>query len=322
MKTLMRAVIAASSVLCLLHSGHAAAQAWPVRSVSMLVGFPAGSGIDLFARLLAEGLRERTGQSVIVENRPGAASNLAAQAVARAAPDGYTVLYAANALSANVHLFRSVGYDPVKDFSPVTTFLENGWMLLAYPGLQVNSVSELTAYLKARPGKLAYGTSGASGLIAAELYRFMAGFDAVNVPYKGVPPAVTDLLAGRTVFMFADISTGLSLARSGKAKGLAVTNPRRVALAPEIPSMAESGLSGYELVSWQAVLLPAGAPREVVNRLAELTNAVGASERAQQFFTKMSVEGKAGSPEALARLLESEIQRWGQVIKAAGIAPE
>lgn len=318
-KTLIRTALAAA---CALFAGAAAAQAWPARSVSMLVGFPAGAGIDLFARLLAEGLRERTGQSFIVENRPGAGSNVAALAVARAAPDGYTVLYAANALSANVHLFRNAGYDPVKDFTPVTTFLENGWMLLAYPGLPVNTVSELTAYLKARPGKLAYGTSGASGLIAAELYRFMAGFDALNVPYKGVPPAVTDLVAGRTVFMFADISTGLSLARSGKAKGLAVTNPRRIALAPEIPSMAESGLPGYEIVSWQAVLLPAGAPREVVNRLAELTNAVGASERAQQFFAKMSVEGKAGGPEALARLLESENQRWGQVIKAAGIAPE
>jgi len=317
-KTLISTILVIASVLASV----ATAQSWPTRPVSIIVGFPAGAGIDLFARLLAEGLRERTGQSFIVENRPGAGSNLAALAVARAAPDGYTMLYAANALSANVHLFRNAGYDPVRDFTPVTTFLENGWMLLAYSGLPVSNVAELSSYLKSRPGKLAYGTSGASGLIAAELYRFMAGFDALNVPYKGVPPAVNDLIAGRTVFMFADISTGLSLARGGKAKGLAVTNSRRIALAPEIPSMAESGLPGYEIVSWQAVLLPVGAPREVVNRLAELINAVGASEKARQFFAKMSVEGRPGGPEALARLLESENQRWGQVIRAAGITPE
>jgi len=301
----------------------AAAQSWPSRPVTVIVGFPAGAGIDIFARFLADGLRERTGQPFIVENRPGAASNIAAQAVARAAPDGHTVLYTANAThAANIHLFKNIGFDPMKDFAPVTTFLENGWLLVANAGLPVKSVAELTAYLKARPGQLAYGTSGASGLIAAEMYRSMAGFDAVNVPYKGVPPAVNDLMAGRLAFMFADISMGVSLAKSGKAKGLAVTNPRRVSQAPDIPTMAESGLPGYELLSWQAVFLPANTPDDIVQKLAGLTNAIAQSDKAREFMAKMSVQPRPGSPEALARLVQTETVRWGEIIKAAGLKPE
>lgn len=319
---MLRLVLRALIPLLLVYAVPVAAQ-WPSRPVTVVVGFPAGAGIDIFARFLADGLRERTGQPFIVENRPGAAANIAAQTVARAKPDGYTVLYTANAThAANIHLFKDIGFDPVKDFEPVTTFLENGWLLVANAALPVNSVAELTAYLKAHPGKLAYGTSGASGLIAAEMYRSMAGFEATNVPYKGVPPAVNDLIGGRLAFMFADISMGVSLARSGKAKGLAVTNPRRVSKAPEIPTMAESGLPTYELLSWQAVFLPADTPKDIVHRLAELTNAVARSEKAREFMAKMSVEPRPGSPESLARLVDTETMRWGNIIKAAGLKPQ
>jgi tripartite-type tricarboxylate transporter receptor subunit TctC len=319
----MRVLLGAMALVFVLAGGPVAAQSWPSRPVSVVVGFPAGAGIDSFARLLADGLRERTGQPFIVENRPGAAGNLAAQAVARAAPDGYTVLYTPNSThAANIHLYKNLGFDPIKDFTPVTTFVENGWFLVANAAIPVNSVAELTAYLKARPGTLAYGTSGASGTIAAELYRSMANFDAVNVPYKGVPPAVNDLLGGRLVFMFADISMGMSLSKSGKVKGLAVTTPRRIDLAPDVPTMAESGLPGYELVSWQAVFLPANAPKEIVQRLAELSNAVATSDKAREFLRRMAVNPRPGSPQVLARLVESETLKWGELIRAAGMKPE
>lgn len=316
-------LLLAAALSALIPAG-AQAQSWPARPVTLVVGYPAGSGIDTVARFLADGLRERTGQSWIVENRPGAVANIAARHVARAAPDGYTVLFTPNSSHGiNPHMFRSLGFDPVKDFQPVTTLLTLGFVLVVNPEtVPVSSVTELTAYIKARPGKLAYASGNASGRVAAEWYRQIAGFDAVHVPYKGVPQAITDMLGGTIHFMFADATLGLPTAKSGKLRALAVTNAKRLASAPEIPTMMESGVPGYEVSSWFGVFLPAGAPLDITRRFAELCNTIMGTAKAREFLNNLGAEPYPGSPESFAKVVVAEIAKWGPIVKAAGIEPE
>jgi len=297
---------------------------WPSKTVTMRVGFPAGSGSDSVARFLAENLRERTGQSFVIENQPGAAGNIAAQSVARAAPDGYTAMFGANGtLVASPHLFKTPGFDPVKDFTPVTAILTQAFVLLVNPAaVPVNSVAELTSYLKAQPGKFAHGAGNPSARVAAELYRSLTGIDVLNVPYKGVPPAMTDLLGGRVHFMFVDAGFGVPQSRSGKVKALAVTTARRISAAPDIPTMAEAGVPGFELSGWLAVFFPANAPKDVTHKFAELCNAIMTSEKGREFLKSFGADPFPGSPESLAKWVESELAKWGRIIKAAGIQPE
>lgn len=320
-------VCAVLPLFALAFSGMAqnAPTSWPAKQVSVIVGFPAGSGTDNAARFLVEGLRQRTGQPFIVSNRPGAIGNIAALAVARSPADGYTMLFTPNSThSANIHLFRNLPFDPVKDFSPVTTILTLPFLMLVNPTVTpVNSVAELTQFIKANPGKVMYGSGSATGRVAAELYRSMAGVEALNVPYNGTPPAIVDLLGGRLNFVFADVGSGLPFARSGKARALAVTSSKRTTLAPDLPTMGESGLSGnYDLVSWMAVFLPANAPKDIVQKLADLCNAVITNENARESFRKLGAEPYPGSPETLARLVDSETAKWGRIVKGAGIEPE
>lgn len=298
------------------------AQSWPAKPVTMVVGYPAGSGIDILARFLAENLRERTGQPFIVQNKPGGFGVVAAQSVARTAPDGYTILFGPASIAVNVHLFKDLGYDPLRDFTPVTTAVSTGFVLLVNPEtVPVSSVAELTEYIKARPGKLAYGSGMASGRVAADLYLSLAGLNAMFVPYKGVPPSLNALMAGQIQFIFADSTFGISQARAGKVRALAVTNPQRISAAPDIPTMAESGVPGYDLVGWYAVFLPANAPKEIAHKLATLSNASVTTEKAREFLSKLASDPYPGSPESLAKLLVSEIAKWGRLIKAAGIEP-
>jgi tripartite-type tricarboxylate transporter receptor subunit TctC len=300
------------------------AQNWPARHVSMLVGYPAGSGIDTVARFLADGLRSRTGQAFIVENRSGVAGNIAAAAVSRAAPDGYTILFTPNSTHGiNPSLYKTLGFDPIKDFQPVTTLLTLGFVLVVNPKVvPVNSVAELTSYVKARPNKLAYASGNATGRVAAELYRQLTGFEAVHVPYKGVPPAVNDLLGGQVHFAFIDATLGLPTARSGKLRALAVTNAKRISAAPELPTMAEAGVKGFELEGWFAIFLPAGAPKDIVQRVATLSNEVMTSDKGREVLRTLGADPLPGSPESLAKLVAAEIPRWRQVVKAAGVDPE
>jgi tripartite-type tricarboxylate transporter receptor subunit TctC len=318
------AAFASATLFAALAAPAHAQQPWPAKPVSMVVGYPAGSGIDNVARFLAEGLRERTGQPFLVENKPGAVGNIGAQFVARAPNDGYTLLFTPNSSHGiNPHMFSKLGFDPVKDFQPVTTVLSLGFVLVVNPQtVPVNSVAELTAYIKARPGKLAYASGNATGRVTAEWYRQIAGFDAVHVPYKGVPQAITDLLGGQVHFMFADATLGIPTARSGKLRALAVTNAKRVASAPDIPTMVEAGVRGYEVESWFGVLFPAGTAMDTTRRLAELTNAVMGSDKSREFLTRLGAEALPGTPEGFAKIIAAEIAKWGPVVKAAGIAPE
>ncbi len=300
------------------------AQQWPAKPMIMLVGYSVGGGIDLVARFLAEGLRERFGQPVVVENKPGAAGNIAGQVAARAAPDGYTMLFTANSThAANPHLFKNMPFDPVKDFTPITTISLSGFILLVDPvTVPVNSVAELTQYLKAHPAKLSYASSTATGRIAMEMYQSLAAVSAVHVPYKETPNAVSDLMAGRVQLMFIDIPSGLGQIRAGKLRALAVTTRSRISSAPQIPTMAETGLAGYEFTAWFALFLPANAPRDIVQKLADASNAVMTSDKAREYLKKLGHEPFPGTPESLAKFVNSEIAKWGRLVKAAGMEPE
>lgn len=296
---------------------------WPVKPVTLLVGFPPGSGSDSVARFFAENMRERTGQPFIVENQAGAGGNIAARNVARAAPDGYTVLFTPNSpLTANPYLYKNLGFDPVRDFTPVTSLLTQAFVLLVSPGASVDSVGELVGQLKAQSGKLAHGAGNASARIAAELFRSRTGVDFIDVPYKGVPQAFTDLLGGRIHFMFVDAGFGVPQLRSGKVKAIAVTTARRITGAPELPTMLESGVKEYELSGWFAVLFPASAPKAATDRFAELANAVMTSDKGVEFLGRFGAEPFPGSPDSLAKWLVSEHAKWGNIIKAAGIEAE
>jgi tripartite-type tricarboxylate transporter receptor subunit TctC len=302
----------------------ASAQQWPAKPVTMLVGYPPGGGVDIVARFLAEGLRERFGQPVVIENKPGAVGNIAGQAAARAAPDGYTLLFTANAThAANVHLFKSMPFDPVKDFTPVTTIASLAFLLAVDPvRVPVSTVAELTRYLKARPGKLSYASGSATGRIAMEMYQSLAGVSAVHIPYKATATAFADLVAGRVQLMFIDTTFGLAQVRGGKLRALAVTTKDRVSLAPDIPSMEEAGVAGYDISAWFALFLPANAPRDIVLKLAEASNKIMTSDKAREYLIKIGAVPFPGTPESLAKFVDSETDKWGRLVKAAGITPE
>ncbi len=301
-----------------------ASSTYPSRPITFQVGYAAGTGIDTTARFYAERIREATGQPVLVVNKVGAFGNLAASETLRAAPDGYTVLVTPNStITTNGFLIKKMPFDPVKDFAPVAPIARWGAILLVNPkNTQVGSVAALTELMKSQPGKLNFGSGNFTGQAAGELYKIRAGVQAVHVPYKSVPAALTDLNGGQLNFMFADVLTGLPQARSGRLRALAVTTPKRLAAAPEIPTMAEAGVADYELVNWFGVFLPSGSPEPVVRRLAELINAITASSAAQDFYAKVGGEPLSGSPEDLRKLIASDTPAWGKLVKAAGIEPE
>jgi tripartite-type tricarboxylate transporter receptor subunit TctC len=316
-----RTVLAAAGLAAV--TGGARAQAYPSRVVSIVVPFGPGNAYDMMVRYLAERLREATGQSFIVEAKQGALGGVAASYVARANPDGHTLLFGANSThAANVHLFRKLQYDPVADFAPVTTLATIPQVLVVAPALGVSSLKELMAMAKSQPGKLNYGSSSATGRVASEAFRQMAGIDAVHVPYKTSAQAITDLVGGQLHFLVTDAGLGVAQSQAGKVKALAVTSARRVPAIPDLPTMAEAGLPGYEFTAWLGLFAPARTPPAVINRLAELSNGVVRSAGMQEYLARMYALPFPGSPESLRQLVESDTARWGQLIKAAGIEPE
>ena len=301
------------------------AQTWPSKPVFIVTGFLPGVGPDVIARYLAERLAESTGQRFVVENRPGAFSMLAAQQVARAAPDGHTVLLSTVSAAMNGHLFKSIPYDHVRDFTPVATLAMQAFVLLTNPQVvPANSIAELTEYIKAHPGTLAYG-SGTAGNIASAFYFSLAGVrrdQLAFIPYKGGTDAMNDLLGGRIHFTFVDAAYAIQQARGGRVRALAITSPKRTSAGPDIPTMAESGLPGYDLVGWYALFLPAKAPREIAQRLAELTNAAMTAEKGREFLKTLACDPYPSDPDAFARFFGSEVSKWGRLIKEAGIEPQ
>lgn len=301
----------------------ASAQEYPTRPLTFVVPFAAGSATDALARSLGQGITAETKQNIITDNRPGANGMIAAQQVARAAPDGYTVLIGTNTThAANEHLYRKLPYDPVRDFAPVTTLARGGQVMVVHPRVPAKTVKEFIALAKAQPGRITFGSGSSSSRVASELFQQMAGVQLVHVPYKSNPMAVTDLVGGHIDMMITDVVTGLPQVKAGKLRALAVSSPKRLPIAPDLPTIDEAGLKGYELTFWFAAYLPAKAQPAIVSRLRELFVHATESAPAQKFFDSTGIEPYVMTPEELARFQAAESAKWAKVIRAAGIQPE
>ncbi len=319
MHSIIRGLLAAGAALWL---GVAAAQQnYPTKAIRFIVTFPPGGSSDLIARALAPVLSERLRQQVLVENRPGAGGNIGMEIVARAAPDGYTMgLGAAGALAANVSLYPKMPYDPVKDFAPVSNVAFVPFFLVANPSLPANNLQELVALASAKPGELmlGYGGNGTAMHLSGELFKLMAKVQLVNVPYKGSGPAAVDTVAGQLPLAMVDVASALSQVKAGRLKALAVTTSRRISAAPDVPTFAEAGLPGYEAVGWFGVVMPAGTPADIVGRMnAELVAALKRQEIRERVIAA-GAEPSPSTPEEFGALIRSEIDKWGQVVKASG----
>lgn len=314
-----------SAVLVLLAAAtavdQAGAQQYPAKPVRMVVPFAPGGISDALARIVGQKLSEKWGDPVIVDNRPGAGGNVGTEIVARAVPDGYTLLLVAPSLAISPSLYTKLGYDPLRDFAPVSLVALATNLMVVHPSLPVGTIKELIAYGKARPGTISYGSggSGTSGQLAAELFKLSAGVDFLHVAYKGAGPAVNALLGGEVQLMFAPITLVLSLANAGKLKAVAVTGARRSTAAPNIPTVAESGLPGFDVSSWFGVVAPAGTPARIVSMLNREISALASLPDARERIIAQGAEPTSTTPDEFARHLRAEIGKWARVIKAAGI---
>jgi tripartite-type tricarboxylate transporter receptor subunit TctC len=315
---------AASGIASLLPVARAMAAEWPDKPLRMLVGYPAGSGIDSIARQLARQLEVASGQPVIVDNRPGALGNIAAQAVASARGDPNILLFTPNSThAANIHLFRKLPFDPVKDFTPVGNVATLGFMLVVDPAVvKATTLTQLIQEIKREPGKWAYGSGNATGLVAGALFKNQAHVDLLSVPYKGVPAAMADLLGGRIQMVFADATLGIPMVRSGKLRAIAVTSKTRMAALPQVPTFAESGLPAYNLTGWFAVFQPAGVPADQNQKLSDMMQRVLKEPATAEYFRNLGAEPDPSTQAELAKRVREDTEVWGKLVKMAGIEPE
>ncbi|MGE4240011.1 MAG: Bug family tripartite tricarboxylate transporter substrate binding protein [Ramlibacter sp.] len=301
----------------------AAAQTFPDKPITFIVPFAAGSATDQLARALGQGVTQETKQQVVIDNKPGANAFIGAQAAAKAPKDGYSIFITTNTThAANEHLFRKLPYDPVKDFEPVTLLSKGGQILVVNNNLPVNSVQDLIKLAKSKPGKLSFGSGSSSSRIAGELFKQMTGTYIVNIPYRSNPPAVTDLIGGTIDLMITDMATGLPQVKGGKVKALGVSTTKRIALAPEIPTISEAGVKGYEMTFWFAAYVPAGTPAPVVARLNDILQRANRSKVVQDFYASTGFETLGGSSDDLRKFQAAESQKWGKIINSAGIEKE
>jgi len=298
------------------------AQTYPNKAVKLIVPFPAGSATDQVARAIGAELQSALGQPFVVENKPGAQGSIAATEVARAAPDGYTLMVGTNTpLAANPSLFKKLNYDPAKDFAPVARLSTISFMIMVRPDFPAKNFKEFLAHAKANPGKLSAGYGSAGSQVSQAMLRSMGRIDFIDVPYKGLPQAITDVLGGQISFTFADLANALAQIRGGKLRGIAVTSAKRSPLAPDVPAIAEE-LSGYELIAWFALVAPAGTPAPIVARLHEITAASLAKPEVAARFAALGTDVAPMNPEQLAGFIRSEIAKFGRLAKEAGIQPE
>ena len=313
----MKRIVAAAAA-CIAFG--ASAQGYPAKTVKVIVPYPPGGPTDIVARVVAQKLSEQTGQQFIVDNRGGAGGNIGAEAVARSPADGYTLLVATTAHAINRTLFKQMSYDLMKDFVPVSQLTAGPLVIVANPALPAKNVKELIALARSKPGELAFASSGPgqSTHLAAELFDTMAGIKMTHVPYKGSAPALTDTMGGQVSLFFDTMLSAMPHVRSGKLKAIAVTSAARSPAAPEIPTVAESGLPGYEAIAWNGVLAPAGTPKDVVVKLnAELKKALELPEIKERFAAQ-GFAAAWSSPEQYAAFLNAEVEKWGKVVKVSG----
>ena len=321
MKALLAGVAMAIGLLA--HGATAHAQGYPNKPLRLIVPFPPGGVTDINSRVVAQKLSSELGQPVVVENRAGASGVIGAEAGAKAAPDGYTLTMGnISTLAINAVTFAKLPYDPVTSFAPVSMVAIQPLIISVHPSVPANTLQELVALAKAQPGRLAYGTAGSSVYLAVEFFNTVAGIRMNHIPYKGSSPAVADLVGGQLQVLFDPFSSIYPQVRSGKARGLAVTTLKRSAAAPNLPTVAELGYPGFDVSSWQGIVLPAGTPREIVERLnRELVKVLGAQDVKDQ-FAQHSAEPSPSTPEEFGAYVKQEIARWQKVARDAGVKPE
>ena len=296
-------------------------QTYPARAVRLVVPSSPGGGSDITARIIAPRLSEYLGQQVIVDNRAGAGTMIGGELVARAAPDGYTLLLGSTPMAINPAMYKKVSYDALRDFVPITQIVSVPNLLIAHPSLPVKSVTELIAFAKSRPGQLTFASAGTgtSPHLSMELFLGMAGLSMIHVPYKGAGPGVVDVVAGHVALMTPTIISALGYVRGGRLRALGVTSAKRAAGAPEIPTIAEAGVPGYEATQWFGVLAPAGTPRDIVNLIQ---SEIGRVLQQPDMKTRLSTDGAdpvGSTPEEFAAFIRSETAKWAKVVKVAGV---
>jgi tripartite-type tricarboxylate transporter receptor subunit TctC len=318
-----RIIAVAITTLALL-AGGAAAQSWPTKQITIVVPYAAGGNTDAIGRDIGRRLEQRLGQTVIIEQKVGAASVIGAQYVSRAAPDGHTLLLGTSTTMAiNVSVYKNLPYDPTKDLVPVALVAGVPFMLVVNPALPIRTVPDFVAVAKATPGGLTYASNGAGGAahLFAELLKGTLGIEMTHVPYKGLAPALNDILAGHVHMMFGDFVTALPLVRDNKLRAIGVSTGQRVGQAPEIPALAEVGLPGFDASSWQMIIAPGGLPQPLLNRInAELRAIMSEPAMQKAFADRGLVPLVSGPPDELKAFVKSEIVRWGEVVKRAGAA--
>ena len=315
-------VVAAVALVAGVFGAHA--QEYPARPIKVILGYGPGSTNDVRLRQIADRLAAALGQPIVIENRPGAAATLAAGLAAKAAPDGYTLLLGYLGPLAVSPTIQKVGYDPVRDFVPLG-FLASGYhVLVIHPAVPARSVKELIAYAKANPGKLnsSYAGAGAAGHLATELFRSVVGIDIVHVPYRGSGPASAAVMAGEAQMQFASITSSMPFVRTNRVIALAVTSPTRLAAAPDVPTMIESGVQGVNTRSWYTLLAPAATPRSTVDKLSGELRRILALPNVRDQLARQALETEPITHAAFTRFLGEEIAKWGKVVRAAGIKPE
>jgi len=316
-----RSISATLALACLVGIVHA--QTYPVRAVRVVVGFPPGGGTDIMARVLAPQLSQSLGQPFVVENRPGATTNIASDLVAKSAPDGHTLLFTTSSLAINASLYKNLTYDALRDFAPVSVFAESPNLLVAHTSAGAN-VKELLAQAKAKPGAMNYSSAGAgtSQHLAGELFKARTGVNIAHIPYKGTAASLTAVIAGEVHFSFANVPAILGHVRSGRIRALAVLAPKRSELMPEVPTMQEAGVSDVIVPVWYALLAPAGTPREIVKMLNDATVRAARDPALKQKMVEQGADPVGNTPEEFAKLLREEVAKWAEIVKISGAKAE
>jgi tripartite-type tricarboxylate transporter receptor subunit TctC len=324
MRVLVHCVAIISTLIALVQHGPVRADDYPSRPVTLIAPWPPAGAVDTLCRIIGAKLSERLAKQVIIENRPGAGSVLGVAATARAAPDGYTMVMAGSAsLATTVTIYKKLPYDPTKDFVPLAMITHIPFLLVVNPALPVKSVADLVKYGKEHPGRLSYasGGPGSPHHLFTELLKSMTGLEMLHVPYKGSAPALGDVVAGHVPLMLGDVVAAMPLAKEGKVRALGVTSSKRLPSAPDIPTIAESGVPGYEGVGWVMIVAPAQTPKPVVDRLhAELIAVSSLPEVQAQMVNLGTIPVESPPPEAQQRFINSEIARWKKVVEFAGMA--
>ena len=296
---------------------------YPQRPIRLIVPFAPGGGLEITARSIGQKLTEKRGQAIVIDNRPGAATIVGSEITSKASPDGYTLLMITTTFAINPSLYGKLPYDPNRDFAPVTQITSVPNILVVNPSIAAHTVRELIALAKAKPGQLNYASagSGTSPHLAAELFKTMAGIEMTHIPYKGIPPAVTDVIAGRVTMLMTTTISAAPHVKSGRLRALAITSPKRLAAMPDVPAIGET-VSGYEADAFQGMVAPAGVPKEIVRQLADDIAAIVKSPEIRERITADGAEPVGSTPEAFGAFLKKEMLKWGKVVKESGARPD